>query len=294
MKARLPELNGDYLKLSEPSDPKFINRLYNRHRGKPPGDEYIDTNNFNQPNYNEQYNDLIPQESYQTLHRLKSCIIGSLSPICGKNEECKLISTDPNEGACDCVKNFIRNIHDQCIPDNNNLSDDPNDPDNMENLTEKLMMIKQLKEGKYLEGSNPEDDTPEEVQKLSVSVLSKNVQLPEKEVTLAAFTVPDEKTSGVPYKYAWTLISQPAGDVNGSMSDKTKDKLTLSNLSEGSYRFKVEASGKGWYGETYANVTVLPEKRVNKPPDVTIIPKTQIIKLPTNQAILDGSTSKVV
>lgn len=134
---------------------------------------------------------------------------------------------------------------------------------------------------------------PSPIQKLSVSVISKDVQLPEKEVTLAAYTVPDEKTAGVPYEYSWSLISQPPGGVNGTMSDQTKDKIKLSNLSEGLYQFKVVVNGKGLKGEAFGNVTVLPEKRINKAPTVIITPRTQIVKWPTSGAILDGSSSKV-
>lgn len=108
---------------------------------------------------------------------------------------------------------------------------------------------------------------------------------------LSAFPVPDERLSGVAYNYTWSLISQPNGDINGTMSDKTKSEIELTNLSEGLYRFKVVVSGNGWLGETFANITVLPQKRYNKSPIVIIKPAQQIIKEPTNSAILDGSAS---
>lgn len=79
--------------------------------------------------------------------------------------------------------------------------------------------------------------------------------------------------------------------MNGTTSDKTKSEIELKNLSEGLYRFKVIVSGKGWHGETFANVTVLPARRFNKPPQVVITPAQQTIKAPTNSAILDGSAS---
>lgn len=40
-----------------------------------------------------------------------------------------------------------------------------------------------------------------------------------------------------------------------------------------------------------ANVTVLPDKRINRVPQVIITPKEQAIRQPTTNAILDGSTS---
>lgn len=138
----------------------------------------------------------------------------------------------------------------------------------------------------------PAPPSSSQLQKLSVSVISKDVQLPEREVTLAAYTVPDEKTAG-PYEYSWTLMARPPNGVNGTMSDQTKDKITLSSLSEGLYQFKVVVKGKGLVGEAFGNVTVLPEKRINRPPIVVITPKMQFVKWPTSGAILDGSSSQV-
>lgn len=47
------------------------------------------------------------------------------------------------------------------------------------------------------------------------------------------------------------------------------------------------------YGETYANVTVLPPKRINQPPQVIINPASQTVKLPNTGAVLDASGTKV-
>ncbi|XP_016974846.2 dyslexia-associated protein KIAA0319-like protein [Drosophila rhopaloa] len=144
--------------------------------------------------------------------------------------------------------------------------------------------------------NSPEVSTPplktEQSKDIVVSVMSKEVRLPEQEVTLAAFTVPDEQTSDTKYKYLWTLISQPKGPMNGTISDQSKSKVKLSNLSEGLYTFKVTVTGdNGTFGEATANVTVLPENRINQPPQVIISPRDQIIRQPTTNAILDGSTS---
>lgn len=130
---------------------------------------------------------------------------------------------------------------------------------------------------------------------LTVSVLSKDVRLPEREVSLAAYTISDDigagTGTGTAYRYQWSLISQPGGDVNGTMSDNTKDTIHLTNLSEGQYRFKVLVTGDNRTGEAYANVTVSPQKRINRAPQVQITPAGQTVKLPTSQAILDGSAS---
>lgn len=181
---------------------------------------------------------------------------------CGENEACflKRYAIGDRFGICKCKPGFEPNNRLKCVPKT------------------------------LVEGENVESET---MGKLSVSVVSKTVQLPERKVALAAYPVPDEAASGVVYNYTWSLISQPSGDVNGTISDKTKKQIELQNLSEGLYRFKVMVSGKGWLGETFANVTVVPERRINTAPIVRITPMQQIIKEPTTLAILDGSTSTV-
>lgn len=96
------------------------------------------------------------------------------------------------------------------------------------------------------------------VKRLLVSAVSKEVRLPENEVTLSAYTVPAEQ-GNEHYNYAWSLLSQPDGHT-GTMSDQNCMTVKLSNLSEGLYTFKVTVNGPNTYGETYANVSVLPRK----------------------------------
>lgn len=69
--------------------------------------------------------------------------------------------------------------------------------------------------------------------------------------------------------------------------------VTLTDLTEGQYRFKLTVNGTNVYGEGFANVTVLPPQRINTPPLVLITPQTQTVKLPNTMAVLDGSASKV-
>jgi hypothetical protein len=97
------------------------------------------------------------------------------------------------------------------------------------------------------------------LKQLVVSVVSKEVRLPENEVTLSAYTVPAPQP-GEQYKYEWILLSQPGGGNSGTMNDQNGETLKLSNLIEGLYKFKVSVSAQGAYGVTYANVTVLPRK----------------------------------
>jgi hypothetical protein len=64
--------------------------------------------------------------------------------------------------------------------------------------------------------------------------------------------------TGEHYKYEWTFLAQPEGVNSGIMNDQNGETLKLSHLIEGLYMFKVSVSAPGAYGETYANVTVLP------------------------------------
>ncbi|KAM3965719.1 dyslexia-associated protein KIAA0319 [Aphomia sociella] len=133
--------------------------------------------------------------------------------------------------------------------------------------------------------------TAKTIQNLTVSVSDKKVQLPDNEVTLAAYTIPNEKTTNRHYNYVWTLVDQSKGGFTGNMNqDGATVKLT--DLTEGQYRFKVTVNGTDSYGEGYATVTVLPKVRKNTPPLVVITPQSQTVKLPNSGAVLDGSASK--
>lgn len=257
--------------------------------------DVLDDRTFGYPRFNpelspyQQYdNDLATGESKVSILRDAQCTINGKS--CGDNESCMQLEEKSSLGVCRCNIGYTRNAFQKCVVDKPGLDYNP------DNFNDKIKMIKHLAENRE---DATADDGPEVDSKmpinghLSVSVVSKFVQLPDNKATLSAFPVPDEQTSGVAYNYSWSLISQPAGDVNGTMSDKTKSEIQLTNLSEGLYKFKVVVSGKNWKGETEANVTVLPEKRFNKAPQVIIKPAQQIIKAPTNSAILDGSASTV-
>ncbi|XP_055375563.1 dyslexia-associated protein KIAA0319-like protein isoform X2 [Condylostylus longicornis] len=234
--------------------------------------------------------DLPEDPSFLDTLNSKPCALISLNRVCPINEECVKIPSNTEKGVCNCIEGYHRNKHGKCIKLNLDFSA-------VENF---LASIKQNPNivGPFSENSENEEKLNEEVvtakpsiKELLIKADSKVVQLPEKEVTLAAFIYPSDKSTDETYKYSWTLISQPSGAVNGTISDQSKDKVNLSNLSEGLYTFKVTVTGNQSYGEAIANVTVLPEKRINKAPEVIITPKEQTIKLPNNEAILDGSTS---
>lgn len=202
-----------------------------------------------------------------------------LDTMCPVNEECYPLLKS-RQGICKCISNFIRNEYGKCIKSDSSYQE------NIIMNTYNEVMDSGTK-------TKTETSSIPSVSRLTVSVISKILQLPTKEVTLSVYVVPDEQSSGSKYSYLWTLISQPIGDSNGTMTDQTKDKVKLSNLAEGLYQFKVAVTGSGSSGEAYANVTILPEKRINKIPVVIITPQTQTVKLPNSGAILDGSTSIV-
>lgn len=262
----------DDIQLDNPVNPAYFDKsnladaLYggNYYEAYPPSGQYVDEG------------DLQMEES-KIYSEMAPCQMGL--KMCPVNEKCVQLIPQSMQGVCNCIQGYQRDEQGVCV----SLK-----------LAENLIM-KDLN-GDIMSGSVTRADSsekPSSTNKLVVSVVSKTVRLPEKEATLIAYTVPDEQASGDTYKYLWSLITQPSDAVNGTISDSAKDKIVLSNLSEGLYRFKVVVTGKMLKGEAYANVTVLPEKRINTPPQVIITPQQQTLKLPTSKAILDGSTSKV-
>lgn len=215
---------------------------------------------------------------------------------CPEKEVCVGLRPGDRKGICKCMLGYARNRLRDCVLRDIDFGGDKivekifqseGGPRHISLLESIPVTERQMNDGGAAAAASKE----EQQTKIAVSVMSKEVQLPEKEVTLSAYTVPDEQSSGVPYKYLWTLITQPKGPMNGTISDQTKSKVKLSNLSEGLYTFKVSVTGNGTYGDAMANVTVFPEKRINRLPQVVISPSVQTIKWPTTNAILDGSAS---
>lgn len=244
--------------------------------------EVPDESVYGMPRYmdDSQQNDdeMIADESRKSTAKAIDCVANA--GACGQNEVC--IEFSAGVGICNCRENFVRSRYSgNCIIDTHETEDQ---------FTMLKKMQPNLNEAKG-SGKNTDGTDDTLIKRIAVDVISKSVQLPDNQVNLTAFTVPDEATSGVAYNYSWTLIGQPKGAINGTMSDKTKNTIELSNLSEGVYQFKVIVLGRGWKGDAFANVTVLSQRRVNKPPIVVINPASQIIKEPTSTAILDGSSS---
>ncbi|XP_076654438.1 dyslexia-associated protein KIAA0319 [Halictus rubicundus] len=190
---------------------------------------------------------------------------------CSENEVCVKDPHKSDVSTCQCSIGFKHNIEGICVPD-----------EDME-----LGVTPQIKE-QILKDSSASIVPP--VKRLLVSAVSKEVRLPENEVTLSAYTVPAEQGKEH-YNYAWSLLSQPESH-SGIMTDQNSMTVKLSNLSEGLYTFKVTVNSPNAYGEAYANVSVLPPKRINQAPTAIISPASQVVKLPNTGAVLDGSSSK--
>lgn len=226
--------------------------------------------------------DMIPEENrlMEKSHAVHPCRM--TDSICPKNEICFPLREEPGQGFCDCKNGYERLQSNRCVKQKPILHGA---------MAESLVMKNNFGGSIHGEEESEEELPNNKKRQLTISAASKTLKLPETEVTLSVFVIPDEKTSGDKYTYLWTLISQPNKYSNGTMTDQTKDRVKLSNLSEGIYQFKITVTGSSYYGEAFTNVSVLPPNRINKPPQVFITPSFQTVKLPNNKAILDGSSS---
>lgn len=210
-----------------------------------------------------------PTEIEDSSFRMpQPCILGVLT--CKEHEECR--PANEGGGVCRCRPGYYKYKH-KCIA---------------RSITVPIVPAA-FQESSFPHASEAEDENqsePEKV-KLQVTVESKNIQLPENEASLTAVVVPDDEK----HTYLWSLVDKPENDKNGTITDQTRSTVRVSNLIEGLYRFKLAVTGPKSIGEAFANVTVSAPKRINKPPVPIITPKIQVIKLPNNKAILDGSTS---
>lgn len=161
------------------------------------------------------------------------------STDCSKNENCSKQTNEKN-GTCKCKLGFKSNSPDgDCIPINLEDTDVHVTPSV---TTTTPLSVKPI------------------INRLSVTVVSQEVRLPENEATLEAYMIPVEQ-GDIPYNYAWSLLSQPKAHT-GTMTGQNRKTVKLNNLSEGLYTFKVTVNGSNSYGEAYANVTVLPRELI--------------------------------
>lgn len=195
------------------------------------------------------------------------------SSDCASNEICIRREEKDDVGICQCTFGFKKNVAGICIVGDEIETSELGVTPSMNSQTKSTTT-----------------STKPTLKQLLVSAVSKEVRLPENEVTLSAYTIPAEQ-GNEHYNYAWSLLSQPEGHT-GTMTDQNRITVKLSNLSEGLYTFKVTVSNPNAYGEAYANVSVLPPNRINQAPIAIITPASQVVKLPNTGAVLDGSSSK--
>ncbi|KAL3274510.1 hypothetical protein HHI36_015893 [Cryptolaemus montrouzieri] len=215
----------------------------------------------------EAYKDFLIDESYGNPYE---CELGDES--CFVNEICIPTKKGASLGTCECKMNYVRNHQGTCV-----LSsvDNVNDHSISNMLTDRIVEV------------TTNRTIPVTRKQLIVSAESKEVKLPENEVTLIANVAPEE--SDEKYQYEWNSLQQPDGST--AVKHQNGGNLQLTKLSEGLYTFKVSVSTTTAYGETFVNVTVLPPSRINKPPQIVITPANQTIKQPNTAAVLDASSS---
>lgn len=222
---------------------------------------------------------LVPANQVVVGDTGRTCVYGILQQ-CLKNEEC--ITTGPRRrtGTCRCRQGFTKDpVSGSCTgPQNASLSSQavPTVPPLSSSTT------------KAAAAASPTTTTP---YPLIVSAgENKELHLPENEVVLSAYALKGGG-DGNKFQYQWTLVSHPDGEETGVMQDQNTQALKLSHLREGLYTFRVAVTGNNSYGEATTNVTVLPPKRINKPPVAIIQPDNVTVKLPSKDTVLDGSFS---
>ncbi|XP_030751271.1 dyslexia-associated protein KIAA0319 homolog [Sitophilus oryzae] len=198
-----------------------------------------------------------------------SCEVGVDNSCPLPDEICVQKREQSRSGVCECKPGYIRQEDGLCVLED--LKDGLQDI-----ITERILDI-------------TNKSAPVTRKHLTVLVESKEVKLPEDEVTLVAKTLQEEDAENK-YQYEWTSLHQPDGST--AVKHQSEAQLHLEKLSEGTYEFKVSVSTPTAYGENFVNVTVLPEARINEPPQIVITPANQTIKQPNAAAVLDASSSK--
>ncbi|XP_077521827.1 dyslexia-associated protein KIAA0319-like protein isoform X3 [Amblyomma americanum] len=210
----------------------------------------------------------------------RTCVYGILQQ-CLKNEECVITGQRRRTGTCHCRQGFTRDpASDSCVGTQNSSVSEQAVP-----TTSPLSSSST----KAAAAVSPTTTTP---YPLIVSAgENKELHLPENEVVLSAYALKAGGDAGNQFRYQWTLVSHPDGEETGVMQDQNTQALKLSHLREGLYTFRVAVTGNNSYGEATTNVTVLPPKRINKPPVAVIQPDNVTVKLPSKDTVLDGSFS---
>ncbi|XP_060521492.1 dyslexia-associated protein KIAA0319 homolog [Cylas formicarius] len=232
----------------------------------------------------EMYNMLNDRDRFENTYKMlekdflnqdadEECQVGVDNSCPFPNEICVGKRERSRTGFCECKPGFVRGDEGICATielSDVNLNGLP------DIITEKILDLSTNK------------SAPVTRKHISIVVESKTVRLPENEVTLTVNTVPAEDPNDK-YQYEWTSLYQP--EASTAVKHQNGAQLHLEKLMEGVYGFKVSVSTPSAYGESFVNVTVLPEARINKPPTIVITPANQTIKQPNAAAVLDASSS---
>uniref|UniRef100_A0A0K2TVX1 Dyslexiaassociated protein KIAA0319like proteinlike [Bombus impatiens] n=1 Tax=Lepeophtheirus salmonis TaxID=72036 RepID=A0A0K2TVX1_LEPSM len=203
---------------------------------------------------------LLAQHQVLLPKKSTTCEVGLDLATCHENEVCTPVNAKSRNGKCQCKEGYTYDSNGQCTKA-------------YINVPSSATTVASTK-------------TPEPT-RITVEISSKNITLPKNSASLTAFAIP-EASNGEKYEYEWVLISN---QTSGVMENGNNPTLTVKNLIQGTYRFKVVVRGKSVIGDAFGNITVFPEKRVNKPPKAIVRPTNQKIYLPINSAIIDGSES---
>ncbi|XP_076032032.1 dyslexia-associated protein KIAA0319-like protein [Oratosquilla oratoria] len=217
---------------------------------------------------------------------------------CGENEECVTYNDKRRDGQCQCKEGFQFDENSKCeeikLVEAASLLETTTVRNVLTN-TSTSALTNASSSNSYTNSSTLSTTTsPTEspIEKLIVKINNKTVHLQkglntiDSPVPLAAYAIGD-----VDFKYHWISLSTPKDGDKATISDAYSQTVTLSNLVEGVYVFKVTVQAVGAYGEAVGNITVLPPVHINKGPVAMIEPATQSVKLPNSGVILDGSGS---
>nr|CAG4640616.1 EOG090X00QS [Eulimnadia texana] len=182
---------------------------------------------------------------------------------CIKNEICVPLNSKSRQGTCECAEGFTRNALGSCV---------------MIQTTVAMMTDA---------GTTP---SPEPyITKVEISITPDHVQLPASEVTLTSYVIPMNPPDGGKYMYKWTLLSYPDEGTAGTIGKNDESTLKMSQLIPGNYSFHLTVNSSSAFGET--NTTLVVSPPVKMAPIVIIRPETQVVHLPNNVSVLDGSLS---
>ncbi|CAB4064179.1 unnamed protein product [Lepeophtheirus salmonis] len=165
---------------------------------------------------------LLAQHQVLLPKKSTTCEVGLDLATCHENEVCTPVNAKSRNGKCQCKEGYTYDSNGQCTKAYINVPSTP------------------------------------EPTRITVEISSKNITLPKNSASLTAFAIP-EASNGEKYEYEWVLISN---QTSGVMENGNNPTLTVKNLIQGTYRFKVVVRGKSVIGDAFGNITVFPEKDI--------------------------------